>query len=161
MFSNIKLAIFCLVVGCSNSKTEAPKDHDEKFRRTFGSLLGDDTLVFSTAPKKSSLEIVKSSSINPYIWKASLDVLNFMPLASSDAIGGVIVTDWYSLPNKPFEKIKVTVYITGKELRSESLKVSIYKRVKNIDKDVEKSVIADLHCLILSKAKELYLASKR
>ncbi len=115
MFSNIKLAFFCLVVGCSNSKTEAPNDHDEKFRRTFGSLLGDDTLVFSTAPKKSSLDskIVKSSSINPYIWKASLDVLNFMPLASSDAIGGVIVTDWCSVPNKPSEKIKVTVYISA------------------------------------------------
>lgn len=157
---HIELISLCLLFGCSNNAViEVPKDHDEKFRRSFGSFIGDDTLVFSMVPKQSSSKI--SSNVNPFIWKASLDCISFMPLLSSDALGGVIITDWYTPSNKPFEKIKVTIYILSKNLSSESLKVVIHKQSKGINFEVDPSIITDLKCLILSKAKELYLQTKQ
>ena len=47
--------------------------------------------------------------VNSYLWQASLETLKFMPLATVDSNGGVIVTDWYSNPQSPNERIKVTV----------------------------------------------------
>ena len=49
--------------------------------------------------------------VNSYLWHASLDTLSFMPLASADPFGGVIITDWYSAPDNANERMKVTVYI--------------------------------------------------
>src|SRR5215470_5617990 len=49
--------------------------------------------------------------VNSYLWRATLDTLNFMPLASADPVGGVVISDWYAAPDKPDEHMKVTVYI--------------------------------------------------
>jgi hypothetical protein len=50
-----------------------------------------------------------SVSVNGYLWRATLDTLSFMPLASADPYGGVIITDWYVNPEKPDERFKCTV----------------------------------------------------
>src|SRR4051794_41160264 len=47
--------------------------------------------------------------VNAYLWRATLDTLNFMPLASADPVGGVVISDWYAAPDKPDEHMKVTV----------------------------------------------------
>jgi hypothetical protein len=55
--------------------------------------------------------------VNAFLWRASLDTLAFMPLASADPFGGVIITDWYANPEKPDERFKCTVYILDTRLR--------------------------------------------
>jgi hypothetical protein len=55
--------------------------------------------------------------VNGYLWRASLDTLAFMPLASADPYGGVIITDWYANPEKPDERFKAQVYILDTRLR--------------------------------------------
>ena len=54
---------------------------------------------------------VTTIGVNSYLWRASLDTLSFMPLLQSDSAGGVIVTDWYTNPKNPGERMKVTVMI--------------------------------------------------
>jgi hypothetical protein len=71
--------------------------------------------------------------VNSYLWRASLDVLNFMPLASADPFGGLIVTDWYVNPEKTDERFKVNVYILDTRLRADGVNVSINRQVKGAD----------------------------
>lgn len=66
--------------------------------------------------------------VNSFLWRASLDTLNFMPLASADPFGGVIITDWYSDPTTPNERFKATVYILDTRLRADALNVSIFRQ---------------------------------
>lgn len=70
-----------------------------------------------------------SIGVNGFLWRASLDTLAFMPLASADPYGGVIVTDWYVNPEKSDERFKATVYILDTRLRADGLNVTIFKQV--------------------------------
>jgi hypothetical protein len=54
---------------------------------------------------------VNNIGVNSYLWRASLETLAFMPLLQADSSGGVIVTDWYSNPDNPNERVKVSVAI--------------------------------------------------
>ena len=69
--------------------------------------------------------------VNSYLWRATLDTLAFMPLASADPYGGVVITDWYANPEKPDERFKCTVYILDTRLRGDALKVTVFKEVRN------------------------------
>jgi hypothetical protein len=71
--------------------------------------------------------------VNAYLWRASLDVLNFMPLTSADPYGGLIVTDWYVNPEKNDERFKVNVYILDTRLRADGVNVSVNRQVKGVD----------------------------
>ena len=62
------------------------------------------------------------------LWKASLDVIDFMPLSSVNYSGGIIVTDWYSENNSPNESIKISIRFLTNELRSDALDVKIFNR---------------------------------
>ena len=62
------------------------------------------------------------------LWKASLDVIDFMPLSSVNYSGGIIVTDWYSENNSPNESIKISIRFLTNEIRSDALVVKIFNR---------------------------------
>lgn len=68
--------------------------------------------------------------INSFLWRASLDTVSFMPLASADPFGGVIITEWYEPPETKGERFKVNAFILGRELRTNALKVKIFRQVK-------------------------------
>ena len=65
--------------------------------------------------------------VNAFLWRASLDTLSFMPLASADPWGGVITTDWYANPEKPDERFKVTVYILDTRLRADGVSAAVFR----------------------------------
>ena len=69
--------------------------------------------------------------VNGYLWRATLDTLSFMPLASADPYGGVVITDWYTNPEKPDERFKCTVYILDARLRADGLNVAVFKQNKD------------------------------
>ena len=73
------------------------------------------------------------------LWRASLDVIDFMPLLSVNYSGGIIVTDWYSEKNSPNESIKISIRFLTNEIRSDALDVKIFSR-KCIDTLVNCSV---------------------
>ncbi|MCX7864642.1 MAG: DUF3576 domain-containing protein, partial [Novosphingobium sp.] len=63
---------------------------------------------------------ITTIGVNSYLWRASLDALSFMPLLQTDSSGGVIVTDWYTNPRNPGERIKLTVTILDQDLRADA-----------------------------------------
>ena len=62
------------------------------------------------------------------LWRASLDVIDFMPLSSVNYSGGIIVTDWYSENENPKESIKITIRFLTNEIRSDALDINIFNR---------------------------------
>lgn len=99
--------------------------------------------------------------VNPYLWRASLDTLNFMPLASADPNGGIIITDWYAEPSVPNERFKATVYILDVNLRADALNVSVFRQVQQngawVDAPVSEDTEAQIENAILSRARQLRL----
>ena len=101
--------------------------------------------------------------VNSYLWRASLDTIAFMPLASADPFGGVIITDWYSPPEAPQERYKMSVYILGRELRADGVKVAVFRQRLNggggwADSAINKDTAINLENQILSRARQLRVA---
>ena len=91
------------------------------------------------------------------LWRASLDILDFMPLTSANYSGGVIITDWYSEQGKTNESIKITIRFLSNEIRSDALAVNIfYKKCVTINNCViskqEGQLKKELTKKILAKA---------
>lgn len=97
--------------------------------------------------------------INAYLWRGALDTLGFMPLSSADPFGGVIITDWYSPPAANGERFKATAYILGKDLRSDSVKVSIFRQVLQngqwVDAPVSQVTTGEIENKVLDRARKL------
>jgi hypothetical protein len=77
-----------------------------------------------------------SLPVNRFLWQASLDTLSFLPLASTDPYTGVIATDWGAAPNQPGERFKVTAYMVSPALSASSLKVAVYREVRDAEQGV-------------------------
>jgi Domain of unknown function (DUF3576) len=102
--------------------------------------------------------------VNGYLWRATLDTLSFMPLASADPYGGVIITDWYINPEAPNERLKITVYILDARLRADGLNVAVFKQNKNasgewIDAPSASQTETDIENSILTRARQLRLSN--
>ena len=101
--------------------------------------------------------------VNSFLWRASLDTLSFMPIASADPFGGVIVTDWYSPPDAPDGRFKVNVFILDKQLRADALKVSVFRQAREHgeswhDSKVGPDTASQLEDTILTRARQLRMA---
>lgn len=101
--------------------------------------------------------------VNSFLWRATLDTLSFMPLASADPFGGVIITDWFAPPESVNERFKMTVYILSRSLRSDGLKVAVFRQIRDetgnwIDGEVTEGTARQLEDGILSRARELRVA---
>jgi len=94
------------------------------------------------------------ASSNP-MWKASLDILSFIPMANTDYSGGVLITDWYSEEN-PNEAVKITIKFLSNEVRADGIIVNLYKRkcVNNVCsvKEVKGNLAFEIREKILRKA---------
>jgi hypothetical protein len=158
----VSLGLF--LVGCSMDLSpkegqEAPMGREDTRKYDKGKLLGEDFLLFGTQ-KKYDPNGGGGMRVNHYLWQASLDVVSFMPLASSDAMGGVIVTDWYMSTDKPNERLKLIINISDRILRSDAVRVALYKQVKGrggewMNATVDAAVMRQMEDLILTKAREL------
>ena len=107
-----------------------------------------------------------SIGVNGYLWRATLDTLSFMPLASADPFGGTVITDWYSNPEKPDERFKCTVYILDSRLRADGLKVSVFKQQRDatgnwVDSPTAAQTETDIENAILTRARQLRLSNVR
>jgi hypothetical protein len=105
-----------------------------------------------------------SIGVNGYLWRATLDTLSFMPLASADPYGGVVITDWYTNPEKPDERFKCTVYILDARLRADGLNVAVFKQNKDaagnwIDAPSASQTETDIENAILTRARQLRLSN--
>jgi Domain of unknown function (DUF3576) len=162
------LAGFCIVAllalgACSgDSKQEAYRNPkvdpaaDTGGGSMFGSLFGGGA--------KSSETTQPGIAVNSFLWRASLDTLSFMPLASADPFGGVIITDWYSPPETPIERFKVNVFILDRQLRSDALRAAVFhqRRQNNgdwVDVATDSATQTELENAILTRARQLRISS--
>jgi len=153
-----------LLTACDGIKTERADGESEadKIRKSGGKLFGDINLI---GPDRSDDAGGASGiGVNGLLWRASLDTLSFLPLASADPFGGVIITDWYSPPESPNERFKVTTYILGRQLRSDGVRVAVFRQELSkgrgwVDSKVEDQTGPKLEGAILSRARELRIAS--
>jgi len=140
------LACGLLLAGCGSSSSDVIPDTD----------------VGTTAISSDSGQ--RTLGVNSYLWHATLDTLSFMPLASADPFGGVIITDWYTSPQAQDERLKVTVYILDRHLRADGLKVAVFRQTKSAqgwaDAQVNPETATKLTDAILTRARELRLATR-
>ncbi len=102
---------------------------------------------------------VTQIGVNAYLWRATLDTISFMPLVQTDSNGGVIVTDWYTNPSNPSERMKLTVSILDQDLRADALRVAASRQVAQggawVDAPVQAATVQKLEEIILTKARDL------
>lgn len=126
------------------------------------SIFGKDGLAIFGGKKKQADDGSTGIGVNSYLWRASLDTLSFMPLASADPFGGVIITDWYSEPETPNERFKVNAFILDKQLVSTGIEVKVFRQVKKsgqwFDGKVADDMATKLEDSILTRARQLRVA---
>lgn len=142
------LACGLLLAGCGSSSD------DNRF------LQDSDTGTTAIASESGQ----RILGVNSYLWHATLDTLSFMPLQSEDPFGGVIISDWYSSPQTPNERVRITVYILDRRLRADGLKIAVFRQTKSnegwVDVAVNPDTATKLTDAILTRARELRLATK-
>lgn len=181
-----KLPAGCLILGlialgaCEGVKVEEAEpyvtEQKDRIRQQSGTFHGNDKgfVLYSTKEQGSnggeSSEPTAASAANggalaanAYLWQASLESLDFMPLVQADSRGGVIISDWYAPPETPEERFKITVYILDQALRADALKVAVFRQTSGdkgwVDAAVDEGTAAGLEDNILKRARELRLAS--
>lgn len=125
--AGIILVLAAALAGCENA-TPAPEIYDkdvadvtrDRRQSTIGDLFEADRLEEDSGG---------NLAVNKYLWRASLDTLAFLPLASTDPFSGVIATDWGVSAQAPEERYKVTAYVTSPKLEAQSLRVAVYREV--------------------------------
>ena len=156
------LGIICLFLNACNGKfpgadarkvSADPKERVKKnleegrgftLNKTFGDLTS----------KGGTFDFASSNEL----WRASLDVIDFMPLSSVNYSGGIIITDWYSDINEPSESIKISIRFLTNEIRSDALDIKVFNR-KCIDNlinckitSTDKVLVTEIKKQILKKA---------
>ncbi len=104
-----------------------------------------------------------ANGVNSYLWRATLETIDFMPLSQVDPFGGVIITDWFADPAAPNERIRATAYILDTNLRADALKVSVFKQTRSgtgwEDAAVDADTARQVENAILTRARQLYIAT--
>jgi hypothetical protein len=97
--------------------------------------------------------------VNAFLWRGALDTLSFLPLTSADPFGGVIITDWYTPADATGERFKATAYILGRDLRSDGIRVSVFRQVSQggrwVDAPVSPVTVSDIENKVLERARKL------
>ena len=165
------LGLFFFILSCSHNEDkdldEAAKDHRvpktklERLKdKTKGYIFGEP--LFSIGSKKPEDSNI---GVNSYLWRASLDILSPLPKINADPFGGVIVTDWHVLAQDEKERFKMEIIIIGRQLRSDALKVSIFKQRLSkgvwVDEAVSKETIDQVEETILKRARDIRIQEEK
>jgi len=132
-----------------NAKDRVQKNLEEGRRIKFGNL-GN--------PRSGEFEFATSNEM----WRATIDILDFMPFDNADYGGGVIITDWYNADTSN-DSIKIMVQFLSNEIRADGLKVIVYKKsckmlngITNCSTDSEESMIGqEIKLAILKQASKI------
>lgn len=167
-----KISSFCVlflsIVGCgipefakpSKVNRDDPVNAKERARKNIDEGRG---ISLGGAFKRGSTNYEFSTS-NP-LWRASLEIIDFMPLTTVDYSGGIIITDWYSDSSNPEDSIKITVRFLSNEVQSNSVKIIVHNKKCRIDencsiREIDSKIKFELQKSILAKAAQFELDKK-
>ena len=124
MIKNILLIIILLMISsCSNYKSVFSNKVNGETQKPI--LVLKDTSKDILLSKVINSQNLDNINVNGYLWRATLNILSLAPLISTDALSGIIITDWYANKNIQNQRLKLTAYINSNELKSESIKIKI------------------------------------
>ena len=167
--ANLLIFVFLIVSACSVPNALKPKKVDpsipagakERARKNIEEGRGV-SLKGAFGKRGTNYEF---STSNP-LWRASLEIIDFMPLTTVDYSGGIIITDWYSDNNNSNDSIKITVRFLSNEVQSNSLKIIVHnKKCKTNEvcsiNEIDSNIKFELQRSILAKAAALELETKK
>ncbi len=140
-----------------------PTGSNRKYEGVFGT---DGLKIFGKSTPEDTGASGGGIGVNSFLWRASLDSISFMPLASADPFGGVIITDWFTPAEVPNERFKVNIYILGRQLRADGVKAAVFKQRRDpggvwVDAAVEPKTSIELENTILTRARQLRIDTAR
>lgn len=143
-----------------DTNSSYPKTQEDRRQERIGKLTGESGMVISGADESSKDTGKNPLGVNSFLWRATLDTLAFMPLASADPFGGVILTDWYEDPKTRGERFKVNALILDRQLRADSIRITSFKQIRNakgewVDAPIDSSVARKMEDAVLTRAREL------
>ncbi|MBC8158702.1 MAG: DUF3576 domain-containing protein [Alphaproteobacteria bacterium] len=150
----------CSGVKLERTTQESLETQDELRKRATGKLFGDDALTIGGPERPADAASGGGIGVNSFLWRASLDTVTFMPVNSADPFGGVIITDWHTPQDAPpEERFKLNIYILGRALRADGVRVAVFRQVKDgpswRDAAVAGDVGTKIEDAILMKARQL------
>ena len=114
-------------------------------------------------PTRLAPSQVTTLAVNSYLWRAAVDTVSFAPLLQANPSSGVIITDWYSSPKAPGERVKLTVAVLDPDLRADALRVSAARQVYQngvwTEAPVSAATVQKLEDIILTRARDLRRAA--
>ncbi len=142
------------------SPTDLPNDRWQQRDEQNSSIFGEGGLTFGGSPEQRKGQTGTGIGVNAFLWRATLDTISFMPLASADPFGGVVLTDWHSPATAPNERFKLNVYILGQALRADGIRVAAFRQVKNQTNEwqaieIDPKAVTDIENAILTRARQL------
>ncbi len=155
------------LAACGSAKLRPVADDEYQDYRTKGGeqgkLFGDQGLAIGIGKGAGNNGGQSDSGgalgVNAYLWRGALDTLAFMPLASADPFGGVIITDWYQPPAGSGERFKATAYILGRQLRADGIRISLFRQVAQggqwVDAPISATTTSEIENKVLARAREL------
>lgn len=160
MIKNILLiTILLMISSCSNYKSVFSSKVNGETQKPI--LVLKDTSKDVLLSKVINSQNLDNINVNGYLWRATLNILSFVPLISTDALSGTIITDWYVNKNIQNQRLKITAYINTNELKSESIniKVEIQSFKNNIWSQplTSNSLATQIEDSILNEARNLKL----
>lgn len=141
--------------------TAYPQADIDRRRTRAGKITGDEGLTIGGAADEDQGAGNNPLGVNSFLWRATLDTLAFLPLASADPFGGVILSDWYEDPQAPGERFKVNALILDRNLRANSLKITVFRQKKNAktslwdDAPVDATMGRTLEDTVLTRARQM------
>lgn len=171
-----RMSAIALIVGLGACASDVDVEYNYPHTNTPGGLPSYKTTESVLGPSGGSLfssgdgeqETGGGSGIavNTFLWRASLDTVSFMPLASADPFGGVIITDWYEPPESRGERFKVNIFILDRALRSDGVRATVFKQMRTAAstwKDAASNEALDrqLEDAILTRARQLRITTNQ
>ena len=158
MIKNILLiTILLMISSCSNYKSVFSSKVNDKTQKPI--LVLEDTRKDVLLSKIINPQNLDNVNVNGYLWRATLNILSFVPLISTDALSGTIITDWYVNKNIQNQRLKITVNINTNELKSESIKIKV--EIQNFKNNIwsqpltSNSLATQIEDSILNEARNL------
>jgi hypothetical protein len=155
---SFSLGTVLMLSSCSGLKSTPVEQPDEPISVITGKPGG--TKLSDLGKKDQS---GNSLPVNALLWRAALDIASFVPLDDVDTFGGSIVTEWHQPKGTPNQRLKLTMFVIGRELRSDAITVRAY--IQNrlgtewVDAGRDEALGRKLEDLVLTRARELRAAA--
>lgn len=156
-----------LLAGCSGMDISGPntfKRADDKWQQVDEkreTVFGEGGITFGGDDNNRRSQGGTGIGVNAFLWRATLDTISFMPLASADPFGGVVLTDWHMPSTATNERYKLNVYILDQALRADGIRVAAFRQVRSAETNewlpvaMDPKAITDIENAILTRARQL------